>query len=227
MSLPFRPINALSHLRAQVRPLSLTVVATGLALTGCQSPPVLTNQRRTPEEAKAATTEASQRQDVFTVQNGDTLRVGFPGSPNLDTSQQIRPDGRITMPIIGEVVAAGKTPLALEKELVAAFSPHLVSKEVTVTVVSAAFSVFISGAVQKPGKITSDRPITALEAIMEAGGFDNAKADMAHVAVVRQGAGKTEHFTINLKQVLEGKSVEPFYLRRSDIIHVPEKFKWF
>jgi len=131
------------------------------------------------------------------------------------------------MPIIGEVVAAGKTPVALEKELVTLYSPHLVSKEVTVTVISASFSIFVSGAVQKPGKITTDRPITALEAIMEAGGFDSAKANTAAVAVVRQSGTKTEHFTLNLKQVLEGKQVEPFYLRRSDIVHVPEKFTWF
>ncbi|MCX6954951.1 MAG: polysaccharide biosynthesis/export family protein [Verrucomicrobia bacterium] len=195
-------------------------------LVGCHEPPVLASRKSEVAEQKSSV-QTAQRADVFTVQNGDTLRFSFPGSPNLDTSQQIRPDGRITMPIIGEVVAAGKTPVALEKELVTLYSPHLVSKEVTVTVVSASFSIFVSGAVQKPGKITTDRPITVLEAIMESGGFDTAKANTAAVAVIRQNGNKTEHFTLNLKQVLEGKQVEAFYLRRSDIVHVPEKFTWF
>lgn len=175
----------------------------------------------------ASASSSSKGDDVFTVQNGDTLRIAFPGSPNLDTAQQIRPDGRLTLPIIGEVAAAGKTPLALEKELVVLYTPHLQSKEVSVTVVSASFSIFVSGAVLRPGKITTDRPISALEAIMEAGGFDMAKADTAKISIVRQSGNKTEHFTVNLKQVLEGRQIEPFRLRRSDIVHVPEKFTWF
>jgi len=94
-------------------------------------------------------------------------------------------------------------------------------------VVSAPFSVFVSGAVQRPGKIQVERAISALEAIMEAGGFDTAKANQTAVVVVRQVGGGTKQYTLNLKRVLEGRQVETFYLRRSDIIHVPEKFTWF
>jgi polysaccharide export outer membrane protein len=87
--------------------------------------------------------------------------------------------------------------------------------------------VFVSGSVVRPGKITADHPITALEAIMEAGGFDSAKGNMEAVVVVRNEEGKTKNFTLNLKRVLDGQSSEAFYLKPSDIIFVPEKFSWF
>jgi protein involved in polysaccharide export with SLBB domain len=73
----------------------------------------------------------------------------------------------------------------------------------------------------------SDHPITALEAVMEAGGFDYTKADLRGVQVIRREAGNTRNYTLNLKRVMEGKAGEPFYLKPSDIVYVPEKFTWF
>ena len=195
-----------------------------VTLVGCQAPPVL---GPTTSVSAVEKKEPIPVADEFVLQSGDTIKIGFPASPNLDTAQQIRSDGRINLPMVGEVVASGKTPSAFEKELVAEYAPKLVSKEVTVTVVSAPFSVFVSGAVQRPGKIQVERAISALEAIMEAGGFDTAKANQTAVVVIRQVGGGTKQFTLNLKRVLEGRQVETFYLRRSDIIHVPEKFTWF
>jgi len=103
----------------------------------------------------------------------------------------------------------------------------LVSKEVSVTVVSSTFSVFVSGAVVRPGKVTSDHPLTALEAVMEAGGFDRTKADMRAVVVTRQEANQYKNYTVDLKSVLDGKSTEPFYLKPADVVYVPELFSWF
>lgn len=129
--------------------------------------------------------------------------------------------------MVGEVVASGQTPSELEKKLLELYSSQLVSKEVTVTVVSSSFSVYVSGAVFKPGKVVSDHPMSALEAVMEAGGFDASKADMQAVRIVRVQDGSTRTYIVNLKVALEGGPSEPFYLKRSDIVHVPEKFSWF
>jgi len=160
---------------------------------------------------------------------GDVIRVSFPGAPNLDAPpQQIRRDGRINLAMVGEVMAAEKTPADLEKELGVLYAPQLVSKEIKVTVVSSTFAVLVNGAVLRPGKITADRVLTALEAVMEAGGFDSGRADPKAVVVIRMdAAGRTQNHTIDLKAVLEGKSSEPFYLRANDIVYVPEKFSWF
>lgn len=185
-------------------------------IVGCETPPTPT-----------PITQAHSQPEVLTIREGDVLKIAFPGAPNLDTTQQVRRDGRITMPLGGEVVAVGMTPGGLEQELVKVYASQLVSKEVSVTVVSSSFTIFVSGAVVRPGKIVSDHPITALEAVMEAGGFDNAKAEMRAVVITRQEGGQYKNYTIDLKQVLEGKLTEPFYLKPSDVIYVPERFSWF
>ena len=69
--------------------------------------------------------------------------------------------------------------------------------------------------------------MTALEAVMEAGGPDYAKANLKNVRITRLEAGQFRTFTVNLKEELEGKETQPVYLKPSDIIKVPEKFTWF
>ena len=74
--------------------------------------------------------------DVQTLSAGDIIKIEYPGTPGIpSTEQQIRRDGRINLTIIGEVKAADKTPKELETELVNAYSSQLTSKEVKVTVV--------------------------------------------------------------------------------------------
>lgn len=202
------------------RPAAFVSAALGLAFllvgAGCETP-----------TAAGIPVTAQDQAEVLTLHEGDVLKIAFPGAPNLDTSQQIRRDGRITMPIIGEIVAAGKTPTDLEGELANLYASQLVSKEVSVTVVSSSYAVYVSGAVMRPGKIMADRPLTALEAIMEAGGFDNNSADMEAVVVIRKEGDKTVNHTVNLKLVLEGKATGSFYLKPSDILYIPKKFSWF
>jgi polysaccharide biosynthesis/export protein len=161
------------------------------------------------------------------LRSGDVIKIAFPGAPTLDTTQQIRRDGKINLNLVGEVAAANLSPASLEKSLAELYASELVSKEVRVTVVSSAFTVFVTGAVVHPGKLTPDRSLTAFEAIMEAGGFDVAKADTKAVTVIRQESGQTRNYRLNLKAVLEGKNAQPFYLEAYDVVYVPEKFSWF
>jgi len=191
-------------------------------VTGCQTPQPTAAMQQTRGQA-----EGSRPTEAQTLREGDTLRISFPGVPNLDTTQQVRRDGRITLSMVGEVMAAGLTAGGLEKELLKVYSSQLVSKEVTVTVVSSSISVFVTGAVIHPGKVVSDHPISALEAVMEAGGFDSAKADMKAVVVIRQEGGRTQNYTLILRLVIEGKQNEQFLLKPSDIVYVTEKFSWF
>jgi len=165
--------------------------------------------------------------EIIALREGDVLKISFPGSPTLDTTQQIRRDGKITLPLVGEVQAAGMTTEALHENLVKLYAPQLSSKEVTVTVASSTFSVFVTGSVIRPGEITTDRPLTALEAIMKAGGVDYTRANLKAVTVTRLEGGQFKTYTLNLKLVLEGKKSEPFYLKPSDIVKVPERFTWF
>jgi len=213
--------NSLESRGGFVCRLSLgTTAVLGLALltvvTACQ-----TSQVKVPVEP------APEHSEAITLREGDVLKISFPGAPNLDTTQQIRRDGRITLFLVGEMTAAGLTPAGLEKKIIELYSSQLTSKEVTVTVVSSSIPVFVTGAVLRPGKILSDHPITALEAIMEAGGFDYTKANLSAVVVIRQEEGRVKNYTLNLKLALQGKQSVPFYLKPSDIVYVPERFVWF
>ncbi len=196
--------------------LATLAVAILTAVAGCQ-----TTQTNAPVET------ATSHSEAIVLREGDVLKITFPGAPNLNDSQQIRRDGKIALSMVGEVVAAGLTPADLEKEILKLYSSQLVTKEVTVTVTSSSFPIFVTGAVIRPGKILSDHPITALEAIMEAGGFDYTKADLGHVRVVRTEKAGTKNYTLNLKEALQAKQSTPFYLKPSDIVYVPEKFSWF
>jgi len=185
------------------------------AVTGCESPqPTIISQ-------------VSSYIGALKLREGDTIKIAFPGTPSLDTTQQIRRDGKVALALIGEVKAAGLTPTEFEKNLVKLYASEIVSKEVNVTVVTSNLPVYVNGAVLRPGKILSDHPITALEAIMECGGFDFAKANTAAVTVIRYEDNQVKNYALNLKLALEGQQVDPFYLRANDIIYVPERFAWF
>ena len=172
--------------------------------------------------------EEKPHSEIITLREGDTVKIDFPGSPNLDTTQQIRRDGKISLQLVGEVQASGLTPQELQDSLIKLYAPQIASKEITVSVESSTFPVFVTGAVVRPGKILSDHPMTALEAIMEAGGFDYATANMRSVKIIRNENGVMKHYTVNLKRVLDGDKDEvPFYLKPQDIIYVSERFELF
>ena len=220
----------------QVAQLALGIV-TLAAVAGCQSDdaafqsaaPAVQHPLRpvTPEVAAAMAKVTTNNPASYVLREGDTLKISFPGSPNLNTIQQIRTDGKINLPLVGEVQAAGLTPGDLQKNLMDLYAPQLTSKDVIVEVQSSSFPVYVTGAVLRPGKIVSDHPITALEAIMEAGGPDYTKANLKNVSVIRQERNQTRNYTLNLKRVMDGKVSEPFYMKPADIIFVPEKFSWF
>lgn len=200
------------------------LAAVALLLSACQ-----TGRPRagTPVDAAALAQGLAEAGDPHLLREGDTIRLSFPGAPTLDGDQQIRRDGKIALPLVGDIAAAGLTPIELEERLSEVYSKELVTGEVFVSVVSSSYPVFVTGAVVRPGKIEADRPITALEAIMEAGGFELAKANSQAVVVVRHERDGVRNYTLNLARVLEGQSDEAFYLKPSDIIYVPERFAWF
>lgn len=189
--------------------LMLVVVALGLA--GCASP------KPTP-----LTDAETKPYGSVKLREGDIVIIKFPGSAAFDTTQPVRRDGKITLQLVGEVKALGLTPLELEKAVLTAYGTQLATKEVSVTLASSSFPVYVAGAVVRPGKIMSDRPITALEAVMEAGGFDPARANMKAVVVIRNDNGTVRHYILNLQEVLQGRSKTMFYMQPSDILNVPE-----
>jgi polysaccharide export outer membrane protein len=210
--------------------LVMTVVLLGL--TGCQTGDYDSVGKTTHVTTAGKTNQLGQagepaHSEALILREGDVLKISFPGSPNLETTQQIRRDGKITLQLAGELTATGMSPADLEKEIAKAYGSQLISKEVTVTVLSSVIPIFVTGAVLHPQKVVADHPISALEAIMEAGGFDYAKANLKDVRVIRYEDGRQHTYFLNLKLVMEGKQSDPFYLKPFDIIYVPERFSMF
>ncbi len=200
--------------------------------SGCQTaPPHSTNapQQAAPASPGATSNESTNSNKSMVLKEGDTIRITFPGAPNLDTIESIRIDGKITLQMIGEYDAAGKTPAGMEADLKRLYGSQLVNNEVSVTVQSAAFVVYVMGAVTKPGKLISERPLTPLQALIEAG-VDDTRANLKAVQVIRtDNAGHTEKFTLNLHKVLHSKTEQmpSFTLKPYDLINVPERFNFY
>ena len=157
---------------------------------------------------------------------GDAVEVSFPGSTNLSGIHRIGPEGTLTMPIVGQVQAAGKTAAELQSELLKLYESELRDKEILVSIVGSANLIYVTGAVLHPGKIALERPLTALEAIMEAGGFTDP-ANRKKVTIVRYEGDQNTIITLDLEAILSGGPVPPFFVRPRDIVHVPAKVQWF
>jgi polysaccharide biosynthesis/export protein len=157
---------------------------------------------------------------------GDVVRISFPAAPELNQSQKVGADGTLSLPLIGEVAAAGKTVSQLQVELSERYKSQLQDNEVLVSLDSRAVPVVVSGAVQKPGKIIFERPATVLEAIMEAGGF-TPEADLKKVSLIRIVKGEHETQLIDLRPLLQGKPTPAIYCSGGDVIYVPEKLLLF
>jgi polysaccharide biosynthesis/export protein len=153
---------------------------------------------------------------------GDVVKISFPAAPELNQTQKIGTDGTLSLPLIGEVHAAGKSPGQLQSELANLYKPQLQDNEVLVTLETRALPVVVSGAVQKPGKIVFERPATVLEAIMEAGGF-TPEADLKKVSLIRIVQGEHYSQVFDLRPVLHGKPTPAVYVSGGDVIFVPEK----
>lgn len=157
------------------------------------------------------------------LQEGDMVSIIFQYSTNFNAIQKITIDGLLNLESVGQVKAAGTTPLALQTELAKLYKPQIKDDVVTVKLIAAASSVYVAGAVFRPGKIPMDRPLTVLEAVVEAGGYDPSRANLSKVTVVRISGGNQRTYHVNLKLVIQGQEDAPFYLRPFDIVNVPLK----
>jgi len=136
----------------------------------------------------------------------DVLNVFVWNSQQLSGPHTVRPDGRISIPLIGEIMAAGKTPLELENEITEKLkTSHMIlnpNVAVGVTQVNSKM-YYLEGEVNKPGKYALIVPTTVLEALVNAGGFKDF-ANQTHIRIIR---GK-DTFNFNYKQVIKNQHTE-------------------
>jgi polysaccharide biosynthesis/export protein len=192
--------------------LFLALVTLWVMLIGCSSP-------------QPARTEAAMAQEPtlpYTVGPGDVIDVKLFYTPELDESQIVRPDGLMTLQLIGEVQAQGKTSEELRQELVKRFSTQLKNPKVAVFVRRVQDSKYwVAGEVKRPGPYQMLGRATIVEAIMDAGGGTRPTADLKNVLVVRQREGRHYGCVVNVRGILRGHEGTPFYLQARDIVFVP------
>jgi len=157
---------------------------------------------------------------------GEQIEITFLDAPELNSIQRIRRDGRISLPLLGDITAAGKSVNVLKALLSQLYTPHLRTGEITIYVRSQP-PVFVSGEVRSPGRIEMQRTMTALDAIMEAGGYNPDTANLRRVVVIRQTDTEREEYRLDLHSILTGRGGASFYLQPNDIVHVPKRIPWF
>ncbi|ESQ76930.1 polysaccharide biosynthesis/export family protein [Asticcacaulis sp. YBE204] len=153
----------------------------------------------------------------------DKLEIQIPTAPELNRSTVVGQDGRITLPLVGQVMAAFKSVPQLQTEITELYRPHLRHPEVSVFPGDTANNrVLVGGEVRNPGWVEAPGDFDALSAVFAAGGFTNA-AKSKQVIVIRRGAdGAVMQRMIDLKSPLKGNGGAMVALRRYDILYVPK-----
>jgi polysaccharide export outer membrane protein len=160
----------------------------------------------------------------YLLQPGDQLDIKFFYNPELNDNAIVRPDGGISLQLVGDQVAAGRTPAELGTQLKLSYEPYLKRTEVAVIVRKYGVQkVYVGGEVGSPGAIPIEgRPPTALEAIMAAGGF-RPSAARDSVVVLRNESGTQPIFIkLDLQSHLEQAMLGDIALRPYDIVFVPQ-----
>src|SRR5438046_2461673 len=158
--------------------------------------------------------------DDYRLGAGDKLRIEVYKDTQLSQSVQIRPDGKITLPLVGDVSATGMTPLELRDSLAKSLTEYITNPTVTVIVVEAESAhAFVMGEVSHPGPVQLHGPTTVLQALAMAGGFKEF-ANTKDVKVLRPKGNGLETLRFNYKDVLSGDA-KPFYLKAGDTVIVP------
>jgi polysaccharide biosynthesis/export protein len=161
--------------------------------------------------------------DSFVIGNDDVLAINVWKEPDISRSIPVRSDGKISLPLVGEVQAAGLTPLKLEKDIASKLKNYISEPEVTVIVQQVNSQKFnILGQVARPGTFVIANSLTVLDAIALAGGFRDF-AKQKSIYVLRQNADGTQtRIPFNYKEVVKGQNpAQNIKLQPRDTIVVP------
>jgi polysaccharide export outer membrane protein len=174
------------------------------------------------QDAKAMTASYTPAYE-YTINTGDVLAVKLFYNPDLNEEVVVRPDGRISLQLVGEIVAAGQTPAQLTKQLTERYSKEVRDPRVTVIVKSfAAQKVYVEGEVGRPTLLDLTTRTTILQSIAAAGGFKDT-ARVNEVILIRRGPdNKPLAIPVNLKLALNGSDMsQDLPLMPYDLVYVP------
>ena len=172
-----------------------------------------------PSVAASGPTVATNSTDYKMVV-GDKLRVEVYKDPQMSQSLQIRPDGKITLPLVGDVAAAGKTPAALRDTLTTSLKDFITNPVVTVIVIEAQpQTVSVIGEVNAPGTHPVKAHTTVIEALAMAGGFKDF-ANTKNITIQRSTPTGTTRIKFNYKDAIKSETKQ-MCVQPGDVIIVP------
>lgn len=170
---------------------------------------------------KKAKPQAPSLTDEYRLGSGDKIRVEVYKDAQLSQSAQVRPDGKITLPLVGDIDATGKTPIELRNTITQALKEYMTNPVVTVIVVEAtASTAYVLGEVAHPGAVNLQGPITVLQAIAMAGGLKDF-ANTKNIRILRKGPAGVQTIAFNYKDAVKGIG-GLVYLRPGDTVVVPD-----
>ena len=204
-----------------MKTVSITALLCLLLTAGCSS---------TSGPPESVNTNANQTETTREYRIGvdDVLRVNVWGNEALSVEVPVRPDGKISMPLIGDVHAASHTPEEVSIDIKNRLSAYVRNPNVTVMLTELNSHLYLSrvrvtGAVDTPISIPYRQGMTVLDAILEAGGV-NEFASVNSTKLYRKQGGKTVIFDIKLGNILnKGELSTNYYLKPGDIVTVPER----
>lgn len=182
------------------------------------------NSSQVPPTQNVETSATKAHDDSFVIGNDDVLAINVWKEPDVSRpAVPVRSDGKISLPLVGEVQASGRTPLKLEQEIAAKLKNYIAEPEVTVMVQQINSQKYnILGMVNKPGSYPISNSATVLDAIALAGGFRDFAKQKA-IYVLRQNPDGTQaRLPFNYKEVVKGKNPDQnIKLQPRDTIVVP------
>jgi protein involved in polysaccharide export with SLBB domain len=211
-------------------PLILAGFFALLTVWGCAVPinvPPLASEE-IPQFAKAGNYPDKE----YRIEPGDAIQIRYTYHPDMNLADAaekgrgtvVRPDGKITAVMVGEIAVAGLTIAELEKLLVERTSDRLRNPEVVVTIASfAERNIYVAGEVGRPGTVPYRKGLSPLQAIVAAGGFlDTAQKDS--VILVRTGGSENNLISrkLNLAEAITDGVKEPVFLAPHDVVYVPK-----
>lgn len=198
-------------------PLLILLGTGALLLAGCQG----TGDGFITEIPEPSPTGVTTGEYVFQI--GDRFQVKFFENSELDVNLVVRPDGRISMNLVEDVLVAGMTPAELDALITESYARKV--KDPEVTIILSEFSgqkVWVAGEVQRPGSIELLGRMTALQSILGAGLLRSGKLE--NVIIFRRDDVNrdTVAYMVDLERKLDGESQRDFVLQPYDLVYVPK-----
>jgi polysaccharide export outer membrane protein len=197
---------------------ALTIVLSSAAWAGQSQPRVLP----APAQATATAAPGVPVPPNYVIGVSDVLSIVFWRDQDMSADVTVRPDGKISLPLLKEVPAAGYTPEQLREKLVEVASDYLEEPNPTVLVKEIrSRNVFITGSVTKPNAYPLTADMTVMQLIALAGGLQEF-ADAKHIVVMRMEDGKQHYYEFNYRDVLHQRNpAQNILLKPGDTVVVP------